>query len=354
MMKHFPDEIIKKKNDSDLMVWFKNGSIWRLLGGDDIDKLRGVNGIDFVFDEFDEMRINVWPTLRPIIDENKGTATFVFTPKGQKQGYKRYKYALAHPKNYFAQLLTVDDTDAISKEALEDARNDPQMTEAFFQQEYYCKFTESGSQCIRRIKESVYEKPQPVYKNDKWQIGIDLAKYQDFTVITCLNLHTFEVDQDIIRTNKIDWIVQETMIENQSLKHSSPNNKAKNVVDATGIGDRIVEALRGKKLNILPFKFNEQSRKDLLNNLIIKLEKGIIKIPNNQLLIDELESLQYVLKGNKIHMEVSEGTHDDMIMSLALACWDIPTKPVIRIFPEEVAERRERQRQQSKDSITGY
>jgi hypothetical protein len=68
---------------------------------------------------------------------------------------------------------------------------------------------------------------------------------------------------------------------------------------------------------------------DLLRNLQILLEQDRIKIPNDPILIAELKSMQYQLSpAGNLTVQVPDGLHDDCIMSLALAVWDIPQNPI--------------------------
>ena len=70
-------------------------------------------------------------------------------------------------------------------------------------------------------------------------------------------------------------------------------------------------------------------REELLKNLAILLEQDKIKIPNDEGLIAELESMRYELGDRgKLHLKVPDGMTDDRIFSLALAVWDAKqTKP---------------------------
>ena len=55
----------------------------------------------------------------------------------------------------------------------------------------------------------------------------------------------------------------------------------------------------------------------------ILLEQDKIKIPNDEGLISELESMRYEMGDRgKLHLKVPDGMTDDRIMSLALAVWD--------------------------------
>jgi hypothetical protein len=88
------------------------------VGSDNFDDLRGasVNGV--VFDEYATALPEAWPTLRPMIDENKGIAIFISTPRGKNHFYDIYGTAKASP-SWFAEQRGVNDTDVFSSAQLE-------------------------------------------------------------------------------------------------------------------------------------------------------------------------------------------------------------------------------------------
>jgi hypothetical protein len=268
------------------------------------------------------MKPDVWNLISPILRENEGWAVFVMTPRGMNHAYDLMN-KIKDDKKWFVEILSVEDTKALTKESLEEARNE--MPYDLFQQEFYCKFTASGLGFFRRIEDNVYKTEE--YKPKElafYQIGVDLAKYNDFTVITPFNLNDFHVmKQDSF--NQMDYNLQKSRIENSYLRH----NKGRIVVDSTGVGEPIFDDLSARGMNITPFRFNKTSRRDLLVNLQMLLEQDRIKIPDDQVLIDELYSMTYELNenGNTL-IKVPEGKHDDRIMSLALAVWDIPIQPI--------------------------
>ena len=91
---HVPLEIVDKRNDSELAIYYKNGSIQRFVGCEDVDAHRGANPIDVVFDEYSEMNEKIWTVvIQPVLRENKGTATFIYTPKGQNHSWKLLQMA---------------------------------------------------------------------------------------------------------------------------------------------------------------------------------------------------------------------------------------------------------------------
>ena len=332
---HVPREIVDKINDSELAIYYKNGSIQRFAGCEDVDKHRGINPIDVIFDEFSEEPEQIWTAvIQPVLRENHGTATFIFTPKGKNHSWKLLQMARENPDEWYISIQTVLDTKTFSPEELEEIkRNTPQ---ALFEQEYMCSFVEGAGQFFRRIKQNTYETSRPLPEQGDFQIGADLAKYQDWTVLTPFNLNFF-IAYPQERFNQVDWNLQKARIEAMARRHASIDSHEPALIwpDSTGVGDPVVEDLRARGLRIggedgKGFKFTETSRTNLLNNLAILLEQDKIKIPNDEGLIGELEAFKYEMtERGKIRVGVPEGMNDDRVMSLALSVWGItePVKP---------------------------
>ena len=326
---HVPLEIVDKRNDSELAIYYKNGSIQRFVGCEDVDAHRGANPIDVVFDEYSEMNEKIWTVvIQPVLRENKGTATFIYTPKGQNHSWKLLQMAKENPEHWWTDVKTVLDTGAISKEELEEAKkNTPQ---AFYNQEYMCEFLESAGAFFRRIEENVWEGNLEVRQGELFKLGVDLAKYQDWTVLTPFSKATFQAGKQE-RFNQVDWNLQKARIEATARRY----NNAVITVDSTGVGDPIAEDLERMGLNLEPregFKFTRVSRRQLLSNLSVLLEQDKIKIPNDEGLKGELASMNFILKEGRdgkrmIDVQVPEGMTDDRIMSLALAVWEV-TNPI--------------------------
>jgi len=318
---HVPIEIIDKKNDSELAIYYKNCVIQRFIGAEDYDKHRGTNPFDVVFDEFSEEPEEIWTAIfQPVLMENGGTATFVFTPKGKNHSWKLLEMAKENPL-WFWSVKGVRDTQVFTQEELaEIKRNTPT---ALYSQEYEVQFLDGAAQFFKRVRNNIYPKDVILPDSGDFQLGVDLAKYNDWTVLTPFNLNYFVVyPQD--RFNQVDWNLQKAKIEATARRY----NNALIWPDSTGIGDPIIEDLKSRGLNIggeegKGFKFTETSRQNLLNNLAILLEQDKIKIPDDPGLLTELESFQYVLENGKIKVRVPEGLHDDRVMSLALAVWGI-------------------------------
>lgn len=136
---HFPKELIDgEPNSTEMKIRLKNGSLFQLVGTDNFDSIRGTNPIGCVFSEYPWQDPRAWDVVRPILAENGGWAVFVYTPFGKNHGHTLYEMAKTNP-NWFVSRLTVDDTNVISKETIEEERKSG-MSQEMIDQEYYLSF----------------------------------------------------------------------------------------------------------------------------------------------------------------------------------------------------------------------
>lgn len=315
---HIPQPLIKTVHDTDMRIEMKNGSILQLIGADNIDRIVGTNPVGVVFSEYSLMKPKVWEMIRPILAENGGWAVFIFTPRGMNHAHKLLIQSQSSPE-WFSEILTVTDTNAIDESVLANERRE--MPSDLYEQEYMCRFIEGATNFFKRIDENIYETYTPS-DGALYQLGVDLAKYNDFTVITPFDMGNFHaLKQD--RFNQMDYNLQKAKIESMHLRYN-----AQVALDSTGVGEPIYDDLNAKGIPVTPLHFNERSRRDLLMNLKLMLEQDRIKIPNDPILLGELRSMQYQMTPTgKTTMQVPEGIHDDCIMSLALSVWGV-TEPV--------------------------
>lgn len=136
-LQHFPKQFIAQKNDNEMWIRAVNGSLFRIIGTDRLEVV-GPNPVGCVFSEYSIQHPKGWEYVRPILAENDGWAVFNFTPRGKNHGYRLYRMAQTNPE-WFCECLTVDDTKAITKEAI-DAERRSGMSERLIKQEFYCSF----------------------------------------------------------------------------------------------------------------------------------------------------------------------------------------------------------------------
>lgn len=141
----FPHELRKTTRDHEMVIEFKSGASWQVVGSDNFNSLVGASPAGIVYSEWALANPSARAYLRPIITENNGWELFLYTPRGRNHGLKTLESARMSPAS-FAQVLTVDDTKIIRTEVLEKELADyikeygQDEGEAFFLQEYHCDF----------------------------------------------------------------------------------------------------------------------------------------------------------------------------------------------------------------------
>lgn len=140
---HIPKEIRRRTDNGEMFIETKNNSTFQVIGTDNIDSIVGSNPRGVVFSEWSLQDPTAWDYLRPILAENGGWAVFDYTPRGRNHGYTLLEMAKKYPDQWFTQILTVDDTKAISPEILHQERLEiisKDGNDALYQQEYMCSF----------------------------------------------------------------------------------------------------------------------------------------------------------------------------------------------------------------------
>ena len=346
--KYCPPEIWDKRNNSEMYITFPNGSVLYVMGADNPESMRGPNPKGVVLDEWDDMKTEVWSgIIQPIMAANPNSWTwFTGTPKGVRDLFKKRQYALEKMANgdggWYTTLLKASESGIIDADSLEEAKKT--TTEAYFKQEYECEFLEGAGAFFKGIDNCIWSgkgEDTRIDPKKRYQIGIDWAKVNDYTVLTAVDLSNFKV-QPQERFNQIDYNLQKARAEAYYLRY----NRAKVYMDSTGVGEPLYDDLYPRVHGIEPYHFTEQSRSDLLNNLQILIAQGKIKIPNDETLLNELKAFQYMLSERsnsmganryRVKVGVPGDQHDDCVMSLALACWNLPKQTIDPKYNEEKA-----------------
>lgn len=154
-LNHLPPELVEgNPNSTEMKIRLKNGSLIQIIGTNNVDSIVGTNPCGCVFSEYSLQDPTAWQLIRPILVENGGWAIFNFTPRGANHAKDLYTMAM-HSKEWFCQLLTIEDTLVVSSADIQKER-DEGMSEDFIQQEFYCSFTlgVEGSYYARYLEEA--------------------------------------------------------------------------------------------------------------------------------------------------------------------------------------------------------
>ena len=154
---------VKKKNEAELTVRLKNGSVISLKGADNPDSLRGV-GLTFVsLDEAQDLDPRLWrEVIRPALSDRKGKALFTLTPKGVGSwGHELYTEAQELDDWNAWQYKTIDGG-RVDETELEQAKRD--MDAKTFQQEYEATFNTYSGRVFYNFDRDIHLDKLPEYQ----------------------------------------------------------------------------------------------------------------------------------------------------------------------------------------------
>ena len=134
----FPPEIRESKNETEMKIVLKCGSLWQLVGSDYYDSIVGANPVGFVMSEAALSDPRAWNYFRPMLAGNGGWAAFISTPRGRNWFHSLMQHAKSDPMWDWSHL-TAYETQHIPASVLEDERK--QMPDELFRQEYLCDFS---------------------------------------------------------------------------------------------------------------------------------------------------------------------------------------------------------------------
>jgi phage terminase large subunit len=141
----FPLELRKTTRNQEMMIEFKNGSTWQVVGSDNFNSLVGATPAGIVYSEWALANPEARGYLRPIIAENNGWQMFITTPRGRNHAHRTVMGAIK-TAGAFGQILPATETGVFSKSQLNEERlayiseYGDEIGLAKFEQEYLCSF----------------------------------------------------------------------------------------------------------------------------------------------------------------------------------------------------------------------
>ena len=173
-------------------------------------------------------------------------------------------------------------------------------------------------------------------------IGLDLGQAQDYTALCIMEkagqeLHLRHLNRFSLRTPYPAIVADLSgLMGNPSLKGQSVSL----VVDATGVGRAVVDLIWEVGLSCVPVTITggtdatfeggsyKVPKRDLVGSVAVFLQTNRLKVAEGLPLVDVLvnELLNFKVKIDPVTAHDSysawrEGIHDDLVLSVALACW---------------------------------
>ncbi len=311
---------------------FLHNSEIHARSADKYHNLRGRKAHRVILDEAAFIKDEaVYEVIEPMLADYNGQMIKISTPYGKNHFWETYMKGLEGVPGYISFQFPSSANPYISHEFLEAKKSEYGESSLRWRIEYLAEFVDEQDLVFPwHLIDAIVEDYQiPIFKKDNsvYYMGVDVAKYEDWTVIIVLNqdgkLVYFE------RFNRKPWSYVVNRIADVQKQYN-----AQGYIDATGVGDPIWEALTEKGVVYLePFKFNSQSKQQIIDTLRGKMENKEIVIPRIPELIDELRYFEYEMRPTgTMKLEARYGYHDDCVMALALAAYGATNKQEAKSF----------------------
>lgn len=331
--KHLRHRIVTmKEGERRLILRNMQGGLSEIRGksADNPVSLLG-EGLDWlIVDEAARLKPVIWEShLTQRLIDKKGWALLISTPKGKGWFFDAFRRGQGRD----------DDTESWNQPTWNNPHLDPtiidaergKLPERVFLQEYGAQFVEGSGAVFRNVRELATGSFEAPVENRSYYAGLDLAKVEDFTVLTIIDEQRQVALVD--RFHRLDWNIQVARVHGVIERFGMPRV----LCDTTGVGDPVHENLRASGVPAESYPFTMKSKTALIDNLALMLEKQCIVLPRPEVfpvLIDELEAFEYsVTERGNVSSGAPHGGHDDCVISLALAAWKVrPSRPQPRIF----------------------
>jgi phage FluMu gp28-like protein len=295
-------------NESKLTLILPNGARIEFKSGEKPDNLYGDDVYAAVVDEASRMREESWYALRSTLTATKGKCKMIGNVKGKKNWfYKLGERARLGEDDYKFFKITAYDAakeGILEIEEIEQAKKD--LPEFVFKELYLAEPGDDNSNPFGL--DNIRKCYAPISNGTPIAFGIDLAKYTDWTVITGLdNMNR------VCYTDRFQHDWQQTKQRIIQVVGRTPAH-----IDATGIGDPIVEDLQRILPNIKGFKYTSQSKQQLMEGLVMEIQQHTIFFPEEPYGF-ELENFEYEYTRTGVKYSAPSGMHDDAVNSIALA-----------------------------------
>jgi hypothetical protein len=303
-------EIYRKVNQSELVLEYITGSTIQFFSAERYDNIRGFTFDYLVCDEFAFMDEKAWTeVLRATVLVKGKKVLLISTPKGKNHFYKMYQLDGIN-EQYKSFTMTSYHNPMINPKEIDDAKLT--LPDMVFRQEYLAEFVDGTATLFNnRISENNKSYGRSF-------AGIDLGRADDYSVLSIFNEkgEQFYIE----RWRHTDW---NSIVKNIA-NGLRTNNVQTALVEVNSIGDVIFEMLQkecSSYCTIEPFVTTNQSKKEIVESLIVANQNKEVKFLNVDWLDKELEmfTYEYNPKSRVIKYSATSGFHDDGVMASCLS-----------------------------------
>lgn len=308
-----------------VILKFKNGTQIEFYSAERPEGMLGEGVHYVVLDEAATMPARIWQQIvSPTLMDKGGGAMMISTPRGRNWFYKNWQRG-QDPEAEMWESWTFPTSSNPHIPAAEIEELKASLPTVIFEQEVLAKFVAAGSSVFMFDQRSV--QPNALYDNGLVEdckprgqvfLGIDLAKTHDYTVLYGAR----EYDRRNVffeRFNSLKWSEQKRRI--RRAVRSLMENGAESVtlvMDATGVGDPIVEDMEDAGFDVIGVNFTS-TKNAMVSGLAKDLETGHAFLLEDAQIV-EFENYQMSqTPTGRITFAAPEGEHDDVVSAKMLS-----------------------------------
>ena len=310
--------IVEATNFSNHEIKLKTGSKIYFRSSEREDGLRGYT-FDYLFlDEAAYQTEDAWKrAIQPTALVHGKKVVLFSTPRGKDWFHDMFQMG-KDPKfpSHASVRMEQYDNPYINREEVEGARR--ALPDAIFRAEYLGEFLEGESQVFQNFNANTFERyPQP---QGKCYIGVDLAQTGDYTVAVVMDSSGAVVE--IYRDNHKEWDSMSTKIIQLAQRYN-----ATLMVETNSMGSVVLEGIKKRYQDAHGFNTSNQSKRDIVESLILGFNDGSVKIPSAELYSElhrELEvfEMSYNPQTRSVKYAARPPFHDDIVIALCIANWN--------------------------------
>jgi hypothetical protein len=334
------------KSETEKRVELLGGGTIEFWSLDDPDGPRGRKYRVLVIDEaalVPNLQICWEQSLRPTLTDLQGFLWALSTPRGIGNPFHTLYQRGQDAKrgDWRSWRMPTRLNPHIPAGEIEAARLD--MSELAFAQEYEAEFCTWEGAVFRCILAALGEPPADAKAA---AIGVDWARGAagDYTVFTVISTGGEVMEMD--RFRGLEYALQRSRLKTLYEKHGRPVI----IAESNNMGGPVIEQLQREGLNIRPFLTTNASKAEAVEALALAFEQGRIRIPNDPVLIGELQAFESTtLASGMMRYAAPAGMHDDTVLSLMLAysavsgCSRLPYRGLLEWYRSEVEKLAARQ-----------
>jgi len=324
------------------IIYKKNDNLLQFMHAQNPGGVEGEGTLINVLDEAAKYKNGeeFYASVKTTTTQTKGKIIVFSTPLGKKNFfYKKWKRAheemlwcikMGKPVTAIALTAPTVINPTVSKESIDDMRR--KMPDRLFRQFVMAEFLDDGA--IFQNVLNATQLDQNVYQKDDgtaiWMhqdsssmqvcIGVDWGKKSDYSVFIAFQcLDSIARIVGIQRFRKVSYITGAKTLESFQKCFKEVHTTYH---DGTGVGEAINDILVEFNVDANPITFTNDNKNEMVIDLMLYFEKGIIEIPTWQTMKDELDAYSVTITNTgkfRYEADPTSGQHDDIVSAMLLA-----------------------------------